>query len=39
MNQGWFHANGVKPGARLDLAALRAALKARGVAPQDYGLR
>jgi uncharacterized membrane protein (UPF0127 family) len=39
MNQGWFHANGVKPGAKLDLAALRAALRARGAAPEDYGLR
>ncbi len=39
MNQGWFHAHGVKPGARLDLTALRAALKARGVAPEDYRLR
>jgi uncharacterized protein len=39
MNQGWFHANGVKAGAKLDLEALRAALQARGVAPEDYGLR
>ena len=39
MNQGWFDANGLKPGARLDLAAVRAALKARGVVPEDYGLR
>jgi hypothetical protein len=38
MNQGWFRANGVRRGARLDLAALRAALIARGGAPADYGL-
>ena len=39
MNQGWFHDNGVRPGARLDLAALREALKARGATPGDFGLR
>ena len=39
MNQGWFHRNGVRPGATLDLAALRAALIARGAAPGDFGLR
>ena len=39
MNRGWFHDHGVKPGALLDRAALREALKARGVAPEDYGLR
>jgi uncharacterized membrane protein (UPF0127 family) len=39
MNQGWFDANGLKPGARLDLAAVRAALKARGAVPENYGLR
>ena len=38
MNQGWFEFNGVKPGAKLDLKALAAALKARGFAPRDYGL-
>jgi uncharacterized membrane protein (UPF0127 family) len=38
MNQGWFHQNGVRPGATLDLAALRAALIARGAAPGDFGL-
>lgn len=30
MNQGWFHRHGVGPGARLDLVALREALRARG---------
>jgi uncharacterized protein len=38
MNQGWFHAHGVRPGARLDLDALRAALILRGATPADYGL-
>ncbi|HRI83647.1 MAG TPA: DUF192 domain-containing protein [Opitutaceae bacterium] len=38
MNQGWFHANEVRPGARLDLAALAAALKERGFNPKDFGL-
>jgi uncharacterized membrane protein (UPF0127 family) len=39
MNQGWFHDHGIKPGAALDLAALREALKARGLTPEDFGLR
>jgi hypothetical protein len=39
MNQGWFHDRGVRPGAWLDLAALRAALIARGATPADFGLR
>jgi len=39
MNQGWFHDNGVRPGARLDLVALSGALKARGAAPEEFGLR
>ncbi|HUJ43680.1 MAG TPA: DUF192 domain-containing protein [Opitutaceae bacterium] len=39
MNQGWFHDRGVRPGAWLDLAALREALKARGATPADFGLR
>jgi hypothetical protein len=39
MNRGWFAENGVKPGARLDLAAVREALKARGVALESYGFR
>ena len=38
MNQGWYQANGVKPGAQLDLKALAAALKARGFTPAKYGL-
>jgi uncharacterized membrane protein (UPF0127 family) len=39
MNQGWFVANQVKPGAKLDLQALSAALKARGLEPWEYGVR
>ena len=38
MNQGWFAANGVRPGAKLDLPALAAALKARGFEPAQFGL-
>lgn len=38
MNQGWFQANGVKPGAQIDLKAVAEALKARGFAPEKYGL-
>lgn len=36
VNQGWFGRRGVKPGATLDVAALRAALRARGADPQRY---
>ncbi len=38
VNQGWFRANGIKPGAQLDLKSLVAALKARGFDPKKYGL-
>lgn len=38
MNQGWFAAHGVRPGAKLDLTAVAAALKARGAEARDYGL-
>ena len=34
MNQGWYARQGVRPGATLDLAAVRAALTARGL-PAD----
>ncbi len=37
-HQGWYRANGIRPGAKLDLAALAAALKARGFDPAKYGL-
>jgi len=36
MNQGWFSAHGVKPGAKLDMTALAAALKARGFDAAPY---
>lgn len=39
MNQGWFKDRGVKPGDRLDLAALREALQARDLRPEAFGLR
>ncbi len=39
MNQGWFERHGVRPGARLDLDALKAAMKARGFPLKDYGWR
>jgi uncharacterized protein len=39
MNQGWYQKAGVKPGAKLDMQALVAALKARGIDPIEYGLR
>ena len=38
MNQGWFRERGVKPGARLDLKAVAAALKERGLDPSRFGL-
>ena len=38
LNQGWFQANQVKPGDKLDLAAVAAALKARGFPPRAFGL-
>lgn len=37
-NQGWFRANGVQPGAKLDMKALTEALKARGFEPRNFGL-
>ena len=39
MNQGWFARHGVKPGAKLDLAALKEALRARGLKPELYDLK
>lgn len=38
MNQGWFRENGVKPGAKLDLKAVAAALRERGLDPTEAGL-
>ena len=39
MNQGWFKRHDVKPGAKLDLKAVAAALKARNLKPEAAGLR
>jgi len=39
MNQGWYARAGVKPGAKLDLAALKDAMTARGFEPKDYELK
>jgi uncharacterized membrane protein (UPF0127 family) len=39
MNQGWFRERGVRPGARLDLSAVKAGLEARGFEPERFGLR
>jgi len=38
MPQGWFAANGIRAGARVDMKALAAALKARGFDPVKFGL-
>ena len=38
MHQGWYASKDLKPGARLDLTALAAALKARGFKPEHFGL-
>lgn len=38
MREGWFRENGVRPGTRIDLDELRAALRARGFKPESYGL-
>jgi uncharacterized membrane protein (UPF0127 family) len=38
MNQGWYQASGVKPGARLDMGAVAAALRARGFDPRKFGI-
>jgi len=39
MNLGWFTRSGVKPGAKLDLGALKDAIRARGFKPENFGLR
>ncbi|MFM1852015.1 MAG: hypothetical protein RIS54_1699 [Verrucomicrobiota bacterium] len=38
MNQGWFKAHGLRPGDKLDLAAVKAALKARDFPTRQFGL-
>ena len=39
MPMGWYSANGVRPGATLDMKALSAALKARGFDPGRMGFQ
>ncbi|MBW7893556.1 MAG: DUF192 domain-containing protein [Opitutaceae bacterium] len=38
VNQGWFKSNGVRPGMKLDLKAVSAALEARGFELRRFGL-
>ena len=38
MNQNWYQENGVRPGAKLDMTALAAALKERDFEPRKFGL-
>jgi len=39
MPRGWFAAHAVRPGSRLDMKAVAAALKARGFDPEKFGIR
>jgi uncharacterized protein len=39
MHQGWYRHHSVKPGAKLDLAAVAGAIRARGLDPAEYNLR
>lgn len=39
MNQGWYRAAGVKPGDRFDLGVLAAAIRARGLKPDQFAVR
>lgn len=38
MNQGWFAKNEVKPGAKINLKEMAAAVRARGFKPEKFGL-
>ncbi|MEY4489759.1 MAG: hypothetical protein RIQ79_2267 [Verrucomicrobiota bacterium] len=38
MNQGWFAKNELKPGVKLNLKELAAALRARGFKPEKFGV-
>lgn len=38
VNRGWFRANGIQPGDRLDMTALAKVLRARGYVPESLGL-
>jgi uncharacterized membrane protein (UPF0127 family) len=39
MPKGWFAANGIRAGSRIDMNAVAGALKARGFDPVKFGLR
>ena len=39
MPKGWFAANGVRAGAQIDMAAVAAAMKARGFDPAKFGMK
>lgn len=39
MNQGWYRQRSLKPGDKLDLVALAAAVRARGFQPDRFGIR
>jgi uncharacterized protein len=39
MNKGWFAKNGLERGARINMALLAEALRARGFKPERYGVR
>jgi len=39
VNRGWFKAQGLAPGAQLDLSALTAALRERDFRPNQFGLK
>lgn len=39
MNLGWYRKHGLKPGDTIDLNALSAAVRARGLKPERFGLR
>ncbi len=38
MNQGWFKRNQVRPGARIEMGAVKAAIRERGFTPEVFGL-
>ncbi len=38
MNQGWYSAHGIKPGAQIDLSALTEAVSRRGQSPATFQL-
>ena len=39
MPLGWYEANGVRPGARIDMKGVSEAVKARGFDPSKFGFR